>query len=252
MTCQRKDFGTHKALCKAIDVLQINHDREKMRELKVSDNSTMSPKMKNKFVKLIGNKPMVSCVIDGNHCKALWDTGSMISMIDRQWVDTHVPDVEIMSIEEFAGHGGLELKAANNTRVDIHGVVPLNFEIAGAGEIIVPFLVTPSPLKQPVIGYNVIEHVVLNAAESMPEILREAMPSLKSCGNIDAVIALINHKNDIGEYLGDLKVIDRTVIPPNHRVAVKCKTKVMVDVTDTPALFEPYSGGETCELTIRE
>ena len=46
----------------------------------VSDNSSMSPKMKARLIKLIESKPIISCKINQCDCQTLWDTGLMISL----------------------------------------------------------------------------------------------------------------------------------------------------------------------------
>ena len=46
--------------------------------------------------------------------------------------------------------------------MEVEGVAILEFSIGKNFNVPVPFLITKNKLNQPIIGYNVIEHVVLS------------------------------------------------------------------------------------------
>ena len=76
--CQKKHFPYHAQYCYAIvdsSKMEVNklYKNYSVREEQVDAQS------RNKFVNLIGEKPMIKCYLDGANCEALWDAGSMVS-----------------------------------------------------------------------------------------------------------------------------------------------------------------------------
>ena len=65
-------------------------------------------------MKLVGTKPLLDCALGGKEFRVLWDTGSMVSLVDRRWVTEHFPDEQIHSVSEFLGEE-LHLRAANDS-----------------------------------------------------------------------------------------------------------------------------------------
>ena len=73
---------------------------------------------------------MVRCSLDNKEFDMLWDTGSMICLVDRRWLNTHFPDKELITVAEFLEREGvkeLKLKAANATRLSWMGWYWCNF-----------------------------------------------------------------------------------------------------------------------------
>ena len=64
------------------------------------------------MMRLVGRKPMVKCHLDGKKFDMLWDTGSMICLVDRKWVGEHFPDKEIDTAERDKE----ELKSPNKLK----------------------------------------------------------------------------------------------------------------------------------------
>ena len=102
---------------------------------------------------------MIELQINGVNTKGLWDTGSMVSMLDTRWFEENVATAEtpVMTVQEFLEGDTLNLLAANNTPVTIDGIVVLLL-VVGTQELQVPFILSKS-VTEPIIGYNVIEHV---------------------------------------------------------------------------------------------
>ena len=156
----REDHVEHEEICKYIVELEkIEHAKNVITALSVREKNQVKVKVKDSLVNLVGEKPMLSCTLNGKQSKALWDTGAMVSMVDRAWITETDPECEILSVEEFLKGDNLHLYAANNTKVDIEGVAMVKFGL-GSVEIPVPFLVTKDKLDTPIIGYNLIKHLV--------------------------------------------------------------------------------------------
>ena len=58
-------------------------------------------KLRRKIMKLIGEKPMLKCFLGGKRVMMLWDTGSMVSMVDRRWCKRHFPNATIYPASSF-------------------------------------------------------------------------------------------------------------------------------------------------------
>ena len=52
-------------------------------------------------------------------------------------------------------------KVANNTDVSIEGAMTLDFSLPNSKQnFLVPFIVTKEPLSNPILGFNVVEHLL--------------------------------------------------------------------------------------------
>ena len=69
---------------------------------------------------------MLNCYLGGKRFELLWDTGSMISMVGRSWVNKNFPDLKIHSVSDFLGDE-LHVRAANSTKINFDGVCVLEF-----------------------------------------------------------------------------------------------------------------------------
>ena len=117
--------SNHDRYCNVIQDLECLEKDKLYRDYTVSEKLTDN-KHRRKLVKLVGEKPLINCRLEGTPCKALWDTGSMISLIDRQWLQQNLPKQKIYSVKEFMGNETLNLKAANNTNVPIQ-IIKIRF-----------------------------------------------------------------------------------------------------------------------------
>ena len=57
-----------------------------VRQIQVND------KTRKKLVRLVGDKPVLQCRLGGKEVEVLWDTGSMVSLVDRRWMKENLPD----------------------------------------------------------------------------------------------------------------------------------------------------------------
>ena len=160
-TCQKSHRLHHTVYCSAIKSLE-ELEKEKLYQGFTVRQYQVDFRTKKKLLRLVGRKPLLSCVLDGKKAEVLWDTGSMISMVDRVWLDKNFPNTEIKPITDFMEEE-LEVRAANSTTIQLDGVVVLDFSLADEGETVsVPFVVSSRKLVEPILGYNVIEDLVLH------------------------------------------------------------------------------------------
>ena len=241
--CRDAHTAIHKDLCGHITELEKIEDRKRsISAFSVREENQVKLKLKNRLVQLVGEKPMLRCTLNGKDSEALWDTGAMVCMVDGRWLSSMDPECNILSVESFLEGDNLHLCAANNTNVNIEGVAMLKFGL-GPLEVPVPFLVTNDKLDSPIIGYNLIKHVVEMDLVELPSLLKDSLPKL-SRASAEAVISIISH-DSIDET--DVKVKRDTTVPPNSRCRVKCSTKFEVSEPKQNVVFTPYPSDKEYE-----
>ena len=192
-------------------------------------------KAKNRLVRLVGEKPMLQCKLNGVECSALWDTGSMVSIVSSSWFRNLFPDAKVLKVAEFLEGDNLHLCAANNTPLEVQGVAILEFRIGDSTPIPVPFLITEDDVAQPIIGFNVIEFVVLAGGGDMTKYLRSSLQVFPQ-PTVEAVVNVLQTGVDP---VSDAKTTARTVIPPHTRCRVKCKTGLSCSSAEESVVFSP-------------
>ena len=86
----------------------------------------------------------------------------MVSLGVKGWVALNLLHAKIFSVSDFLDEK-LEMKGANSNSMEIDGLVVLDFALGDDGKTLsVPFVVTAQTLIEPVLGYTVIEHLVLD------------------------------------------------------------------------------------------
>ena len=151
--CQVAHLSYHGVYCEAISDLHKLETGKLYRDFSVRQ-SQMDLKIKTRMMKLIGEKPKLRCQLDGKEVEFLWDTGSMVSMVDRAWVDQHFPDKQIYSVADFL-QTDLNVRAANSSEILYDGVVVLNLTLEDGKEgFLVPILVASREISEPILGYN--------------------------------------------------------------------------------------------------
>ena len=79
--CRESDghFGGHGKLCGFIQ--ELEKIEQNKRVFTVREVNQVQAKLKNQLVKLVGEKPFLDCSVGAEECKALWDTGAMVSLV---------------------------------------------------------------------------------------------------------------------------------------------------------------------------
>ena len=235
-------FGDHKVICASIQHLEEKQMANRLSQLPLREKNQVP--VKRKLVSLVGEKPIVNCLLNGEKAEALWDTGAMVSMVDRTWLDSHFPAEKVESLEDFLAGDTLHLLAANNRKVALDGVVTLSFQI-GDISLPVPFVVSQDPVSQPIIGYNVIKHLIFEGGEESGQLLRMSCPTILEA-NISAIVQLIRDEVPKEEFVISA---GQNVIPANSRFKVKCRTKYRASEPIESVLFTPNVLENELELT---
>ncbi len=245
--CKEAHAEDHKEMC--VYIQELEEMEKNKRVMSVRETNLVQRKLRNKLIKLVGERPMLDCHLGNTklamYCKALWDTGAMVSMVSLSWLKDNIPEYELLSIKQFLEGDDMHLCAANNTKVDVEGVVVLNFGIGKSFEVPVPFIVTKDHLENPIVGYNVIKHIVALDIDGFPDMLKESCQMLNK-SKADAVIALI--RKDV-EKECEAKVIEKTVIPAKSRCRIKCRTEFEASELKQNVLFTPHPMDSELELS---
>ena len=233
--CQKSHRDYHAVYCSAIA------DLEKVQKEKLYGDFTVRQKKDDvktsrRLMKLVGKKPMLNCHLGGKEFQMLWDTGSMISMVDRKWVKENFPEITIHPVSDFIEEE-LHVQAANATKIRFDGVVALEFSLEGMEEgFEVPLLVSSDVVTEPILGYNVIEHLILNGSNEQ-RVLLEASLGCGKKGGIESLATLIQEKASQNDFLVEVKAGQTVTVPAGHRIQVKCRVKTQGD--DQMVYFSP-------------
>ena len=199
---------------------------------------------------------MVKCRLDGKQFTMLWDTGSMICLVDRRWVDKHFPGKRIQSVSEFLEREGvkdLKLRAANATEIKLDGVVVVEFSLKEGEEgFEVPMLVATENIAQPILGYNVIEDMILNGSLDHREALQMALRSEKGQVEIDSLAAVMEERAKNPDMLTEIKTAKTITVPSGRRVSVRCRVKAVGNDAEQTVYFQPRLAEGDEELTVSE
>ena len=239
------------AICSAIKDLENLELMKSYKAFSVRENQ-MDMKSKKRFINLVGQKPMLNCFLNGKNFQVLWDTGSMVSVVDKAWVVQHFPEGKLLSIEEVLGENKLQIRAANNTDISLTGVMLLEFSLnQNLLGFTIPFLVSEQKVNEPIIGYNVIEHLVVhgdaNEAIELKSSLVDVCPK-----TIEPMIALIQEKAKLPDFLQNIKIPSSKNIPSGSCVQIKCRIKLCVDNDQTVHFVPKFPENVDDELSFSE
>ena len=221
----------HRILCLSIQQLEELENSKRVCSVREPNQVPAN----NKLVGLIGEKPLIECVIGGKVVtRALWDTGAMVSMITKRWLAEHFPNEKLLAISEFLEGDDLHLYTANNSVLAVEGVVVLTFGL-GSASVTVPFVVSGDELSQPIIGYNVIKRLIQTDRESIPSALVDSIPFLTP-SKAEAVVSVMEADVVVVE---NAKVMKKTVVPAHSRCRIRCHTSFRTEDTHQNVLFSP-------------
>ena len=218
---------------------------EKRNKVKICNiRKPVNSGLKNRLVKLIGSKPLFLCKLDGEEWKVLWDCGSQVCVVDSDWLCAHAPDAVLQPISDFLDNGEkIEFLAANNTEVPMLGAVVLQFTL-GSVTFPVPFVVTSSKIAQPIIGFNVMEHVIcMGKPDTIVSSLQKSLGSHIAVGTINVMVDLISRNFEDSDCVGLLKATKNVNIPAGGVARLKCRIKGDVRGMDLSFICSAPSGG---------
>ena len=232
VTKKGKSQDLYKKVICAIEELETLNIIKMEKEIYLDDGDKIPVKFRRSLVKLVGERPLINCLLDDHRCQALWDTGSMISLVDELFLKQYFPIKVIYSVNNFVSEN-LNLKAANNTDDPVKGVVIMNFCMESC-EFVVPFLATKEVLANPVLGFNVIAYMISKATNAIP--MLTSMLDISQM-NAETMINLIEAGGETPDLLDEIKLWKSKIIPGHTRITIKCKTKILFEGNEKLVLF---------------
>ena len=239
--CKKADSKNQEIFCKNIIELERIERDKTFHNFNISLFNTppLLPKNRKKLTKLIGSRAIIKHQLNNRIFESLWDTGSMISLVNEEWVLKEFKNIEIRPIETFISNGAdILLKAANNTDISVEGVVTLDFSLPNSKQkFLVPFIVTKEALSNPILGFNVIEHLLkYSNSTSDHTILENIFPSLNSA-KIESVFNVITTKKN--DFYGCAYNSTKRLLPQNSITYIKCKVNCsVIEMKSIPCIFE--------------
>ncbi|XP_077340604.1 uncharacterized protein LOC143984182 [Lithobates pipiens] len=162
---------------------------------------------KQHVAQLIGGKCLLSCRMNGVPVDMLMDTGALVSIVGKAWLEKFLPSVSIRHIQDLLCDDNLSITAANGSIIPFIGWIEvcLEFESSGHGNlaIYVPMLVSDCCNDNPILGFNVIEELIRenrdrpNSTQNLTILLSEAMKVRQSVAN--NIVNAVSQATDPGE-----------------------------------------------------
>ncbi len=206
----------------------------------------ISPKQRAQLLSLVGRKYIITCLIDGVETKALWDTGSQVSLMNEKWRQQQIPHATVRDLAEIVEPDLLNARAVNQTPIPFSGWVEVTFKLPSENAqqlgLRVPVLVSDEDgvAEQPIIGYNVIEYVLARGIEP-PCVVTDAVSAAFSfdCNKTEVFLKVMRSGNDgLGE--GTVKMgREITSIPAGQTKTVKCSVRAGTLPEQQDVSFEP-------------
>ena len=251
--CQSSHRSYHATFCSAITDLEKLEIDKLYRGHSVRQQQ-LDTKTQTKIVKLVGEKPILRCRLDGKPVDVLWDTGSMVSLVDRNWARENFPHKKIHSVSEFLEEREqLRVTAANSTDVKIDGVMLLEFTLGKAGgEFYVPVLVGSEDVVEPILGYNVIEHLLLNGSLDQHKELEACLRQNCAGFKVESLATLVGKKAQDPDFLAEIKSPSSITVPAGRMVQVKSRVKTNTNESEQTVFFNPKLAEGDDELTFLE
>ena len=207
-----------------------------------------------KLVKLVGEKPILRCLLDGKSVDMLWDTGSMITLVSRKWAKENFPEKKIHSLSEFLEENEEELRvtAANKTEVKIDGVLLLDFSLDASGVgFPVPVLIGSDDVE-PILGYNVIKHLVLEGSSEQQKGLEASLQRVTASFKVESLAQIVENESSNPDFLTDVKSPTSCKIPAGTRKQIRCRVKAHSNGSEQTAYFSPRIAENDDDLTFSE
>ena len=242
-SCQLSHWSYHSIYCRAVsDLVSLEKSKrcinESVRQSQVDDAT------RRKVLKLVGDKPKIRCWWNDEEDVFLWDTGSMVTLVDRAWVKRYCPSAEILPVSAFLDEK-LQLRAANSSEISFDGVVLVDFGLEkGKVEFSVPVLVSSSPIAESIIGFNVIEDLIVNGTAADHERLHSCFVTSRPF-QVAPLVSVIQKKAETSDFLAEVKAPADIVVPAGHKRQVRCRLKTSCGVDATQSVyFSPCVSGE--------
>ena len=98
-SCQVADYKNNSILCANINITYTSEKKlrdENFKHFNCSYSQCITPVNSSKLVKLMGNYPFLNFNLKNKLGQGLYDTGSMIRLTNKEWVNQGLRETEIL------------------------------------------------------------------------------------------------------------------------------------------------------------
>ncbi|KAL1261164.1 hypothetical protein QQF64_008991 [Cirrhinus molitorella] len=205
-----------------------------------------------RVARLVGEKCLLKCTMNGYPVSVLLDTGAQVSIMDYNWKEIYLPHTKLRPLTEITDGQELEVRDVKKDLIPFHGWVEITLNLLGNEDprlaIHVPFLVSRIGLERPILGFNVVQEIIkggenrTQALFTLANLLSTAMEIEEDRAN--ALINLIQYKDTSDELDLDIQVSvnvgpQDVVIHTGCVTHVKCRIPDNFNVSSPMVLFEP-------------
>ena len=103
-----------------------------------------------------------------------------------------------------------------------------------------------------ILGYNVIEMLILEGSDVQKKALEKAFSKGGKCFTIDALVAMVGKKASQPDFLTDVKSSRSVTVPAGHKVKMKCKVKAQSNSDKQNVYFSPVLSENEDDLILTE
>lgn len=188
---------------------------------------------KKRVAQLIGGRCMINCLLNGERLQMLLDSGAQVSIVEKSWVQTALPNVKIQPLETLLSDHPLKVIAANGTDVPFEGWIEVLLEVQsskyGSAFLYVPMLVSQDKLSTPLLGFNVIQEIRENSDQSdnisLVDLLTETL-KVQKC-NVESLISAVHTKSTENEQKCPVVKVGKKglTVRSNQICMVKCQLR---------------------------
>lgn len=128
----------------------------------------------------------------------LLDSGAQVSIVEKSWVQKALPNVTIQPLESLLPEHPLKVTAANGTEVPFDGWIEVLLEIKslkyGSVALYVPLLVSQESVSSPLLGFNVIQEIIMGNTDqtnniNLVDLLSEALRIQKN--SVETLVSVV-------------------------------------------------------------
>lgn len=164
----------------------------------------------------------------------------------KSWIEKHLPATEVRSFKELLPNDPLRITAANGTDVPFEGwaevLVEIRSEKEGQVAIHVPMLVSQSCVNGLLLGFNVIDELILECLEksgsvSLSDLLAEALKLHRDTA--ETIVSVVNETPTCQQTRNEMIRLGkrRLTVPSGQICQVKCHIRDWSE--EGTMLFEP-------------
>ena len=190
------------------------------------------------------------------------DTGAQVSLVEDEWVKSRFPGKRVRALSELLEQE-LVVTSASGNSLGVKGWIEVELTAGDMKEPLkVPFIVTTTELDRPILGFNVITHVLRTTSNV------SSLFQMKDPKKLQSLVQLLSHGEGGGEIGMARTGKGNVVIEPGGCKTLKCFVRSgvarggeianfspagfleRVEGVEIPESFVKLSQGSVCSISV--